>query len=372
MNIGIIGYGKMGKEIFHAFFDRTDYFIRVVCRSGIEDHMNSVKKELDKKLRRKRLTQEAYDKKLDSVLFTDDINELSGCDLVIESIYEDINQKQELFAKVEKVVSEKCIFASNTSSIMPQEIFEKIADKKRCVGLHFFYPVILNEFAEINLLPDTSVETVEKIREHLLCINKKSVVLSGDYSMYINQYISLMISHGIYLMEKYNVDCTDATEIFSGLFPITGLFGIVNSTGLGLLLRCSGNFALERIKPMTEYSDRWAKKQIEDGCSAEPETLFKYMESKHIQKGYTTETAEKMKESMMAFLISESVTATADTGENNLTEAVCQIIGFDGSFKEYYNEYGYDRIYEVMEKHYADTGHSVYRMPEREKFEKCL
>ena len=105
MKIGIVGYGKMGKDIFSLFFDKlSDAQFVVLDTFGIEENTAAVLKTLGKSLKRRKLTEEQYEFKKDSFVFTDDTSALSGCDVVIEAVFENITAKKELFAKLLQAV----------------------------------------------------------------------------------------------------------------------------------------------------------------------------------------------------------------------------------------------------------------------------
>ncbi|MDO4157156.1 MAG: 3-hydroxyacyl-CoA dehydrogenase NAD-binding domain-containing protein [Oscillospiraceae bacterium] len=94
MKIGILGYGKMGREIFHAFFDQTKHDLQLIvcCRHDTEAHAAKVQKELDKGLRRKKFSAEIYQKKQNAFSFTTVLSPLSDCYIIIESITEQMQE----------------------------------------------------------------------------------------------------------------------------------------------------------------------------------------------------------------------------------------------------------------------------------------
>jgi len=207
MKIGILGYGKMGREIFHAFFDQTKHDLQIVvfCRHDTEAHAAKVQKELDKGLRRKKFSEEIYRKKQTAFSFTTELSQLSDCDMIIESIAEQMEVKQELFQKLDSIVSEHCILASNTSSLVLEELFCKISHTERCLGIHFFYPVKLTEFVELNVLESTSDSVIHTAVDMANLLGKRSVIFSGAYHMYLNQFLSVAVSHGIWLLEQSQI-----------------------------------------------------------------------------------------------------------------------------------------------------------------------
>ena len=206
MNIGIIGYGKMGKDIFSLFFDKLpDAVITVLEIADAEKNTAAVIKTLDKSLKRKKLSQEQYDFKKDSFRFTDDVNDMKDCDIIIEAIFEDIRAKQELFGKLAGIVSDKCLLLTNTSSLDISEVFSGIPNNERCFGLHFFYPVKLTGFVELNILPGTSEEAMDRAKALVTAGGKKPVVFSGKYHIYLNQILSCMVAHARYMQKSSGV-----------------------------------------------------------------------------------------------------------------------------------------------------------------------
>ena len=363
MKIGILGYGKMGQEIFHAFFDqkKIDLQIIVFCRHDTETYSAKIQKELDKGLRRKKFSEDLYLKKQKAFSFTTDLSMLSDCDVIIESIAEQMNEKQKLFHELDTLVSENCILASNTSSLMLNEIFDGISHAQRCIGMHFFYPVKLTEYVEINVLDNTSEDVIRTIVDVADMLGKQSVVFSGDYHMYMNQFISVAVSHGIRLMEQYNVSCVQGVEIFSELFPMSGLFGLVDGIGLGLMLKSSGNFRLKRIQPLITYSDEWMNRQQANGCPDQPNTFLEYMKHTQEESAYSEETACAMRQSMVSVLLNEAVHAMKETKEPNSTlAAACDAVGLAEPASSLYSKYGYDAIHEILTELYNKTKWNVY------------
>ena len=132
MKIGIVGYGKMGKDIFSLFFDKLpDAQFVVIDLFGAEENTAALLKTLGKSLKRKKLTEEQYEYKKNSFVFTDDTSALSGCDVVIEAVFENMDAKKELFAKAAAAVSDDCLLLTNTSSLDIPTVFADIPNPER-------------------------------------------------------------------------------------------------------------------------------------------------------------------------------------------------------------------------------------------------
>ena len=157
MKIGIVGYGKMGRDIFSLLFGKlAKANIAVYCRHDTDTFTAFTVKELDKSLRRKKITQKEYEFKKNSFIFTDNLTDLSDCNIIIETISENLEEKRHILAELDKITDKTCLITSNTSTLNLSLLFNGISNPERCMGLHFFYPVKLSEYAEINLLSETT------------------------------------------------------------------------------------------------------------------------------------------------------------------------------------------------------------------------
>lgn len=107
----------------------------------------------------------------------DKLENLAGSELVIEAVYESIPIKQELLGKLVKIVSADAIVASNTSSIPMAELSKLVPNPSRFIGMHFFGPVPLMKLLEIVMGPDTSEETLNRVKTFAQEIGKTPIVV---------------------------------------------------------------------------------------------------------------------------------------------------------------------------------------------------
>ena len=127
MKIGIIGYGKMGRDILSCLSEKlNDVEFVIIVRHNANDFANEIEKRLGKDLRRKKITQAQYDLKSKSFVFTDSFLQLCDCNMVIEAVSENLDLKRNIFKNVETLVSQECILATNTSSLSIDKIFSDV------------------------------------------------------------------------------------------------------------------------------------------------------------------------------------------------------------------------------------------------------
>jgi 3-hydroxybutyryl-CoA dehydrogenase len=148
-----------------------------------EDQLERAKSNLAKtlsKLVEKGKIMEAQKNEIESgIKYSSEINDFVSCDLIIEAIVEDLAIKHKVFESLEKVVSENCILASNTSSLSIASIGSVLKNAKRVIGIHFFNPAPLMPLVEIIPAVQTSSETL-KLSVELIKSWGKTVVVCKD------------------------------------------------------------------------------------------------------------------------------------------------------------------------------------------------
>ncbi len=123
----------------------------------------------------------------------DDLAKLSECDLVIEAVIERLDIKQALFEKLEKILPEHAIVASNTSGLRIHDMMQKRSDsfKKRFLVMHFFNPVRYMKLLELVAGPDTDPKTVEQIRKFGEDQLGKGIVFGKDTPNFVGNRIGI-------------------------------------------------------------------------------------------------------------------------------------------------------------------------------------
>lgn len=370
MNIGIIGYGKMGKDIFSLFFDKLpDADFTVLEIADAEKNTAAVVKTLDKSLKRKKLSQEQYDFKKTSFRFTDNVNDLKDCDIIIEAIFENIQAKQDIFGKLGAIVSENCLLLTNTSSLGISEVFKDIPHIERCFGMHFFYPVKLTGFVELNVLPETSADALERAKALVCAGGKKPIVFSGRYHIYLNQLLSCMVAHAIYMQKRANVSVKEMSSALAPLFPVAGPFDVLDSVGLGLMGGNIGNFRIERNTALLSYGNAEMKKWTDAGC---PQTTLGFLDFMAENEADTGNDCGNAQLDMAAFVLNEAVNALEECGSDKETmwEAVVETLGLAEKPSYYYEKFGTDALFAALDRFAEETGFETYKHKDKSVWDK--
>jgi 3-hydroxybutyryl-CoA dehydrogenase len=160
--IGVVGLGAMGAGIAQLAIEAG---YDVVGREVTDDLGASARKGiahfLQRKVEKERMTAEEREAALGRLSTTTDLAGLSGSDLVIEAIVEDLGAKRALFAELETIVRPDTILATNTSALSVTEIAAATATPERVVGMHFFNPAPLMPLVEIIQAELSSEDAVE-------------------------------------------------------------------------------------------------------------------------------------------------------------------------------------------------------------------
>ncbi|WP_300512845.1 3-hydroxyacyl-CoA dehydrogenase NAD-binding domain-containing protein [Aliiroseovarius sp.] len=196
--VGVLGAGMMGAGI-----------ALVSARAGIEVVLIDQNQEaadkgkaysaayMDKGIARKKATAEKKEALLNLITATTDLDALKGCDLIVEAVFEDPDVKAEMTRKVEAVVGEDCIFATNTSTLPITELARASVRAEQFIGIHFFSPVEKMMLVEIIKGRETGDWAVAKALDYVRQIRKTPIVVNDARFFYANRCIIPYINEGI-------------------------------------------------------------------------------------------------------------------------------------------------------------------------------
>ncbi|MDQ1402626.1 MAG: 3-hydroxybutyryl-CoA dehydrogenase, partial [Actinomycetota bacterium] len=163
--VGIVGSGIMGSGIAEAAAKNG---FEVVLRSRRQETADAMlanlEKSLAKQVEKGKLSAEDQSATLGRVTTTSDLSELAGCDLVIESIIEDLAAKRHLFNELDRICGDHTIIATNTSTLPVIELAMETGRPEKVCGVHFFNPAPLMALVEIVRPITASDDTIEAAR----------------------------------------------------------------------------------------------------------------------------------------------------------------------------------------------------------------
>ncbi len=178
---GIAGAGTMGIGIaLAAATAGTEAVLFDSFPNAIENAMKKIIDQLNKLVEKNKISAEERDTVYSRITFSNNINSLQNCDLIVEAIIEDLDAKIELFKKLENVIKPETILATNTSSLSISSIAGKLNNKENFLGIHFFNPANIMKLVEIIPTASTKKETIEFVIDLLKNHWKKLTVVAKD------------------------------------------------------------------------------------------------------------------------------------------------------------------------------------------------
>ena len=200
MKVAVFGAGTMGSGIAQVFATAGNETL--LFASSVESakrHKDKLAKSLEKRVEKGKLTVEAKDAILNNIK-TVEIEEAADCDLVLETIKEEIGAKRELLEKLDAMCKPETIFASNTSSLSITQIAFGL--NHPVVGMHFFNPAPTMKLVEVIAGMTTPAEVVEQIKVLSTELGKTPVEVNEAPGFVVNRILIPMINEAICLLES--------------------------------------------------------------------------------------------------------------------------------------------------------------------------
>jgi len=245
MRIGIVGSGKMGNDVFNLIRNSqgVDKAVLICRKNETSKEINEkIKSKYMKKVSRGQLTAEDADE-LSKKLFASNMYEdLHDCDIVIESVTEDLCLKQGIVEKIEKMVSETCVIMSNTSSLNIKDIFVNVSMKENCAGFHFFYPVLMWPAVEICFLSDKNNDARKKVESFVEIIDKVPLHLSISSNLLISRILTAMVAYLYSIYVNFQISPSDMDYFVKDQIMAFGIFETIDASGFTIIKSCLNNF----------------------------------------------------------------------------------------------------------------------------------
>jgi len=177
MHVAILGAGTMGHGIAQvSAMAGHDVTLRDIEADIVDDGLTAIESNLEEGIAREKVTESTAEATLDRLTGTTSLEAaVTGADLVVEAVPEEMAIKHETLTAVESHVDPATLIASNTSSLSLTEIASVLDYPERAIGLHFFNPVHIMTLVEIVVAEQTSAETIARAREFVNGIDKTPV-----------------------------------------------------------------------------------------------------------------------------------------------------------------------------------------------------
>ncbi|MFQ5537526.1 MAG: 3-hydroxyacyl-CoA dehydrogenase family protein [Gemmatimonadota bacterium] len=239
--VGVVGCGLMGSGIAEvAAKSGFDVVVREVNDELLQAGQDRIRSSMDRAVKKEKLTAEDRDAAWSRLSFTTSVEDLAGCDLVIEAIVEDPDAKNELFGALDDLCGEKTIFASNTSSLTITDMAAATSRPDRFVGLHFFNPVPVMKLVEVVRTIATSDETFDRAFAFAKALGKVPIAAKDNSGFVVNLLLVPYMLDAIRQLERGVASIEDIdTGMKLGCGYPMGPFLLCDFVGIDTLYRIS-------------------------------------------------------------------------------------------------------------------------------------
>ena len=189
--VGIVGAGLMASQLAILFLRRLQVpaVISDLDQERVDKGLEYVAAEIDRLLDKRRILPDDANRLRALISGTTDLADFADCDFVIEAVFEDMSIKKQVFADLEKHVSDNCVLATNTSSLSVAQMAADLDHPERVVGFHFFNPVAVLPLVEIVRAPAIDKETLATAFEVARSLKKNAVLVKDAAGFVVNRLL---------------------------------------------------------------------------------------------------------------------------------------------------------------------------------------
>ncbi|MFN3413739.1 MAG: 3-hydroxybutyryl-CoA dehydrogenase [Thermoanaerobaculum sp.] len=196
---GVVGAGQMGNGIAHvAALAGLEVVLSDVAEGFLQKAMATIAKNMDRQVAKGTISAAQKDEALARITTTTSLEAFASCQLVVEAVVEDFAVKAEVFRKLDGLLPESAILASNTSSISITKLAGVTRRPDRFIGMHFFNPVPVMQLVEIVRGIATSAETFQTVEALAKRMGKTPVEVNDFPGFVSNRVLMPMINEAIY------------------------------------------------------------------------------------------------------------------------------------------------------------------------------
>ena len=232
--LGIVGSGIMGAGIAEcAALAGHDVVLRSRELTHCEEAIARIRRSLARRVERGAIPAEAGEGAAARITATSDMHDLAGCDLVIESVVEDMAAKRHVFLELDRICGHDTLLGTNTSTLPIVELAMATTRPDKVCGIHFFNPAPVMELVEIVRPITAADETVEGARSFAEACGKKAIVVKDQAGFVVNALLFPYLNNAVRLLEAQVASMEDIDAAMKGAcgFPM-GPFALLDLVGL--------------------------------------------------------------------------------------------------------------------------------------------
>ncbi|HJR25243.1 MAG TPA: 3-hydroxybutyryl-CoA dehydrogenase [Acidimicrobiales bacterium] len=232
--VGIVGSGIMGSGVAEvAAKAGIDVVLRSRQQATADAMLAGLEKSLAKQVERGKLEEAAAKEIVARVSATDDLQALADCDLVLESVVEDLEVKKALFQELDGIVKEGGILATNTSTLPVVDLAVVTGRPDKVCGVHFFNPAPAMSLVEVIAPMTASAETIDAAKAFATACGKDPVEVKDRAGFIVNALLFPYLNNAVRMLESGTASRDDIDTAMKGgcNFPM-GPLALLDLVGL--------------------------------------------------------------------------------------------------------------------------------------------
>mgnify|MGYP001387268863 FL=1 len=367
MNIGIIGSGTMGISIAH-FMAQKNHLTTVFdsSKASLKQGKKKLLTLLNKLKEKEKYSDKEYSQILKNLNFTEDIKKIKKSDLLIEAIIEDSVIKKKLFSEIEKIVSKKCIIATNTSSLSITSLASSVNENGRFIGMHFFNPANLMPLVEIIPAIQTNNKTVEECKKILQEMGKTVVTTKDTPGFIVNRVARPFYGEAIRIFEEglANFETIDWAMKEIGGFRM-GPFELMDFIGNDINYTVTKT-VFEEFYFDQRYKPSFTQKRLMEAGYLGRKTgrgFYKYTDESQKNISKNRELGKNIVLRILAMLVNEAADAyyLNIASKKDIDLAMTKGVNYPKGLLKWADEIGVDIIFKILETLYNKYCEDRYR-----------
>jgi len=367
--LGVIGAGAMGSGIAQiASTCGLEVQLIDINEEAVVASRNKLQKILNRQVEKGRMSDQEVVAILGRIYFGSSMSALKNADLVIEAIVENIDIKKKVFQSIEKIVSDSCILATNTSSLSVTSIAASLKNPSRLLGIHFFNPAPLMKLVEIIPAVQTSATVVEKATSIIDNWGKYTVRAKDTPGFIVNKVARPFYSESIKIYEEGIADFATIDWVMTELGGFRmGPFTLTDYIGHDVNYKVTES-VWKAFYYDGRYKPSFAQKSLVDAGYLGRKSrrgFYDYSENADNPKpNKDIELGKKILHRVLAMLINEA----ADTvymgicSEEDVEVAMTKGVNYPKGLLAWGQELGYEYVVELLDSLYDRYHEERYRV----------
>lgn len=368
MKIGVLGAGTMGAGIAQvAAQNNCEVVLIDVHAEVLTKAENGLDKVLSKLVDKATISSDEKINIQGRITYSSDMEDFKSCGLIIEAIIENLEVKHRVFSEMERIVSNECILASNTSSLSIASIGSVLKNPSRVLGIHFFNPAPLMPLVEIIPAVQTSDQTLTTAKTLIAQWKKVGVVCKDTPGFIVNRVARPFYGEALRIYEEGIADFATidwAMTTLGGfrMGPFTLMDYIGNDVNYAVTESVFTSFYFDpRFKPSFTQ-----KRHKEAGFYGRKSGRGFYNYAEGVEMPKPTEDVElgtAIFERILVMLINEAVDAVfmQVASPEDVDLAMTKGVNYPKGLLKWADEFGLTNVLMKLERLFEEYGEDRYR-----------